>query len=180
MHYINRSDHLCVTPREEPQGLIPWLHYSDSLTDKLKTAKGCVNLTLCSQGWIKPTWWDKYFLSIQNELIFQREIIMESQGTAYWYARTIIPQSCYELDKTFFKRLEHESIRNLIFESSDVRRVQFQVYPIDQQHLEFYWLSQFFPCIRGNVWVRLAEFSFQNKGSFYLAELLLPELEGVL
>lgn len=164
---------------KKPHKLIPWLEHDRSLTDKLCSIKGQVALNVLSQQWVKPTWWDTFFLSIQEDTIFQREIIMESQGIPYWYARTIIPKTCYDRHETFFDRLKKESVRNLIFDNDAVRRVQFMVYPIDKQCIEFYWVNKLLPHFEGTAWVRLAEFSIQNNASFFLLEILLPELEGV-
>ena len=60
-----------------------------------------------------------------------------------------------------------------------MHRVQFMVYPIDKQSIEFYWVNKFIPDFEGCAWVRLAEFSIQNSASFFLLEILLPELEDV-
>ena len=177
MHYLNNL-RILAEPAKEPQRLIPWLRHPHSLTDKLQSLKSSISLQLLFQQWIKPTWWDKYVLSIEDEFIFQREIIMESQHVAYWYARAIIPKSCYDLDQMFFKRLEKESIRNLIFDSQEVHRVDFIAYPVDKECIEFHWANKHLSGVQGKLWVRFAEFSFQNKASFYLLEILSPELEG--
>ena len=178
MLYTNIPKSLAVS-FEKPPKLISWLEHNHSLTDKLRSIKGCVTLNVLSQQWIKPTWWDTFCLSITNETIFQREILMESQGIPYWYARTIIPKASYDLHTSFFNRLQNESVRNLIFDNEIVHRVQFMVYPIDKQSIEFYWVNKFIPDFEGCAWVRLAEFSIQNSASFFLLEILLPELEDV-
>lgn len=156
--------------------LIPWLNHRDSLTDKLKAITGGVEITVIAQGWVTPNWWDACILKVTNELVLQREIFMRSGGRNYWYARTVIPQKCYALNPTFFKRLESESIRNLIF-SKEVTRVNTLCYPVDKNCLEFYWVKKYSADIEQHLWVRLAEFSYAGTHSFYLIELLLPELE---
>lgn len=164
---------------QSSEQLAQWLHYRDSLTDKLMNIKGTVQLELISQQWVKTDWWDKNLLHIRDESVFQREIIMNSLGISYWYARSIIPKTCYDLDPVFFDRLQQESIKELIFGNGSVQRIHSIAYPIDQQCVEFYWVTKYIHLVEGILWVRLAEFSFKQQESFYLAEIILPELETV-
>ncbi|BCA95376.1 4-hydroxybenzoate synthetase [Legionella antarctica] len=177
--YINNQP-VFTAETQYPEALKEWREYDHSLTDKLQALKGSTQLELISQQWIKPTWWDTYLLQVNDELIFQREIIMQHREVDYWYARTIIPQKCYKIYPEFFKRLEKESIRNLIFDSHQVHRVAMISYPVDKHCIEFNWLKKNRDTIDGIIWVRLAEFSLEHLESFYLAELLLPELESKL
>lgn len=156
--------------------LMDWRTHPDSLTDKLKSISGEAKLQLLSQGWIRPSWWDAHVLTLQNEPMFQREIAMHSQGVACWYARSIIPEHCFNLDPVFFNRLENESIRHLIFNNHKVHRVSLHDYCVDYQCLEFYWVQKYFDRAFDTLWVRLAEYSFLSMASFYLVEILLPEL----
>jgi chorismate-pyruvate lyase len=156
-----------------------WRNYEGSLTDKLQDAKGEVEVQLLYQNWIKTTWWDTHVLNIQDAQIVQREIIMSSLGLNYWYARTIIPKKCYTLDPIFFKRLEKETLKNLIFGEQKVQRVSMRSYPVDKECIEFQWVKKYIKLRDEPLWVRLAEYSFLNIESFYLAEILLPELESV-
>lgn len=164
---------------KESEFLKSWLECQDSLTDKLKTKVGQIDLELLTQQWTTPNWWDKYVLSIQDDTIFQREIIMKNQGMVYWYARSVIPQTCYNLEPEFFDRLEKESIRNLIFGESKVRRLPLLCYPVDKMNLEFYWVKKYISSSYASLWVRLTELVFLEQNSFYLIEILLPELENL-
>jgi chorismate-pyruvate lyase len=157
-----------------------WLNYKASLTERLQKANGDAQLDVIGQRWVNPDWWDNNVLQIQDDPIFKREIIMKSQGVAYWYARSFIPKQCYELEPSFFDRLKNESIKNLIFGNDRVQRTNCINYPVDPHCIEFYWVQKNINTVDGILWVRLAEFSFQNSGSFYLAEIMLPELERVL
>lgn len=177
--FINNQPIFIANPHKD-DSLRDWREYAHSLTDKLQKVKGSTQLTLMSQKWTQPCWWDKYLLQIRDAQIFEREILMKHQDTAFWYARTIIPQKCYNVDPDFFKRLEKESIRNLIFDNPNVHRVTLLNYPIDKQCIEYHWAKRYLEQLDGVIWVRLAEYSFNELESFYLAELLLPELESAL
>ena len=155
---------------------LEWVTYQSSLTDKLRNTEGDAQLDLLSQQWINTDLWSKNLLDIQDRSIFQREIIMKSHDTPYWYARSIIPKKCYYLAPDFFNRLQNESIRNLIFNNEDVERINSINYPVDNQCVEFYWVKKYIYSVEGILWVRIAEFSFKKQESFYLVEIMLPEL----
>ena len=94
-----------------------------------------------------------------------------------WYARAVIPKSTYDLDTDFFNRLQHESIRNLIFDESRVSLIERVVYPINNQNDEFHWVERYFHTTNDTLWLRNAQFSFQGRGFFYLIEILFPILQ---
>ncbi|WP_454783826.1 chorismate--pyruvate lyase family protein [Legionella sp. WA2024007413] len=175
---INTHSIFTINAQSSEQ-LKEWLNYKASLTDKLQQLKGETQIEVIFQGWENVNWWDRNLLEIQDELVFQREIIMKSYDVVYWYARSIIPKRCYELDPVFFGRLENESIKNLIFNEDKVHRIQGTTYPVDQQCLEYHWVKRHLNSISGILWVRLTEFLFLQKESFYLAEIMLPELENI-
>lgn len=162
---------------EQPIPLSHWIHHQGPLTDKLQASVGTTALKVLSQQWQSASYWEKQVLLLKNQQVFQREILMTSQDKVYWYAKTIIPQSCYQLDTKFFQRLENESIRTLIFDTKEVHKANRIVYPIDDTCLEFYWLKHYLPESSGIFWVRFSELVFLNTSSFYLVEILLPELE---
>lgn len=153
-----------------------WLQYDKPITEKLKTLSGDAELYLLSQAWVPSTLWDADMLHIQDTML-QREIFMKSYNKIFWYARTVISLSCYTLDPDFFNRLKHESIRVLIFDEPKVSLKQRIIYPINDQSIEFSWVKKYFSTAQGILWVRLAEFSFLDQDSFYLIEVLFPELQ---
>lgn len=164
----------------EPKGLTPWLHCEYSLTEKLEKQNGSADLELLSQDWVIPSSWERQVLNNTDCRVFQREIMMRSQGREYWYARTLIPQSCYELNPQFFNRLQNESIKNLIFDNPEVTRQELLSYAVNAHCLEFYWVKKYLNHLKGIIWVRFADYLFADKSHFYLLELLLPELEQIV
>lgn len=153
-----------------------WVNYQDSLTDKLKDLTGEVQLELKSQQWCDTDCWSKNILKISDELVFQREIIMSSHQIPYWYAKSIIPQQCYNVAPEFFDRLKTESIKKLIFNEERVTRTQMFNYAINKQCMEFYWVKKYIEQTEEILWVRIAQFCFQHTESFYLIEIMLPKL----
>jgi len=162
---------------KESQGISSWLHHQHSLTDKLKEATGSAQVKILSQSWRDLSWWETYLLGVSDGTMFHREILMSSHDKPFWYARTMIPETCYQSGSDFFGRLAHESIRNLIFDNDDVHRIALVTYPIDRQCTEYYWVKQHLSDTQTPLWVRLAEYSYLGKHSFYLVEVLFPELE---
>lgn len=159
-----------------PAGLEKWLYTQDSLTDQLKTSTGTAELKVLNQEWQVPSWWDQVVLHINDSMVFSRDIVMASSGQNYWFARSVIPQSCFEANPEFFSRLERESIRNLIFECDEVSCESRIQYPVNDQCLEYHWASVFQTKKAPILWVRLAVFCYRKSYRFYLAEILFPEL----
>lgn len=174
--YFNSRPLYCAESFDQ-NFLLDWRSYQNSLTDKLKQMTGETKIQLVYQNWTQPHWWDKYALKIKDQSVFQREIIMTSAGNPYWYARTVIPYKCYERSPEFFARLHNESIRNLIFFESRVRRVQLLNYAVNRQCIEFWWAARYLHVESDLLWVRLAEYIVDESEVFYLVEILLPELE---
>lgn len=160
---------------------MPWVTHTTSITDKLQAITGTVRLQRIGQRWVSTNWWDKYFLKVQENSVLQREIVMLAGDVPYWYARTVIPKSCYAVEPAFFDRLTHVTMRELIFGEAKVQRESLQYYQIDSQNIEFYWAKDILALSAAEkLWVRLGTYSFQGRASFYLIEILLPSLKGLL
>ncbi|MDI1352334.1 MAG: chorismate lyase [bacterium] len=164
---------------KDQENLKEWLEHDASLTDKLQAIKGNIQLIVLLQEWTHADWWDLYMLQIEQAPVYKREILMSSDSVNYWYAKTIIPKKCFDLNPDFFKRLEHESIRNLIFDEPNVSRINMINYSIDKQSIEYYWVKKVFKLCHETLWVRLAEFSLLQTESFFVIEILFPELENL-
>lgn len=162
-----------------PDSLREWLESPTSLTDKLRNKTGNAELEVLSQGWLESSSRELEFLGIVSGPTMQRDIMMHSGGCSYWFAKTIIPNACYCLDNDFFNRLKSESIQRLIFGEPRVQLVERKSYSIDQSCPEFCWVQNYKNDIQGILWVRLSEFTFLQQETFYLMEILLPELENL-
>ncbi|GGI77809.1 chorismate--pyruvate lyase family protein [Legionella impletisoli] len=169
-------DSLLKVNSEPPSGLTCWINSTDSLTEQLKTQTGDACLQLLRQEWCLPNWWDKQVLHIQDKWVMHREILMHSHQYTCWYARTIVPEKSYKNNACFFNRLNKEPLTNLIFNNSSVERVSFIRYPITSETIEYYWLEDFMHQHQLVLWARLAEYKIHAVDSFYLLELLLPDL----
>lgn len=176
MHIHNKP--ILTIDVQEPPFLFDWLRNQNPMTDKLASAKGSAHLKVLSQNWVQSSWWANHLFETKEEKVFQREIMMQCGDKDYWYARTLIPQSSYDLNPDFFRRLETESLRNLIFEEREVHRLQLIHYPVNQQCIEYHWVRNYIETINSNLWVRFAEFSYRDS-VFYLIEILLPDLENI-
>ncbi|RUR19685.1 chorismate lyase [Legionella sp. km535] len=176
--FINNQP-IYTTQSTASASLRKWLEYEDSLTAKLISSMGGAELDRVFQNWAHTDWWTRYVLHIQDDRVFLREILMKNNGVEYWYARTIIPQSCYDSHQDFFNRLSNESIRNLIFGEPRVQKIQMICYPVDSECIEFQWVKNHLKSANGILWVRLAEYTVDQKHRFYLVEILLPQIESV-
>jgi len=158
--------------------LISWLIHPLSLTEKLKECTGEADLHVLEQKWTQAGWWETCFLNGLdfNTNVLHREILMFSNSTVCWYARTIVPEFSYENNRTFFSRLKQESLGVIVFNDPNVTRKRFFYYPINKQCLEFYWPSAHYQHHQPFLWARFSEFAIIQSDPFYLIEILLPDL----
>lgn len=160
-----------------PDCLLPWLEHEHSLTEKLKNITGHAVIKLLKQEWESPNWWDKFALGLnQISSVLHREILMISKNEVCWYARTIIPASCYDANVEFFSRLRQESLGVMLFNHKEVKRQQMCFYAIDSSTLEYHWLPVQYSEQANILWVRLSVFAFKENAPFYLVEIFLPGL----
>lgn len=162
---------------EIPFYLRDWLSYSDSLTDRLQARAGDAQLRLLSHAWGPRSWWDQYVLDISDDQVIHREIMMYAHSEACWYARTIIPKQGYASDPPFFNRLQKESLGALIYDEPRIQRVNMEPYAINDQCIEYHWLSPFLCDLPSVLWGRLSELRFNTAFPFYLMEIMLPPLQ---
>lgn len=169
--------------KKPPEPLLPWLTYTKSLTQKLYDLTGNTKLEIINQQWQLPDAWEQTVLKIpmneatgHQELVFHREILMKSLDVPCWYARTIIPTQTYENNKTLFKRLEQESLGQLIFNGPEIQRVSLKHYPILADNTEYRWLDKSLHQQQSSLWMRLSEFIVNQQNTFFLAEIILPGL----
>lgn len=154
---------------------LPWLTHEAPITEKLRELKGDAQINVLANDWQKTSWWDRHVLEIHQDKIFCREIMMHSHGIPCWYARTVIPESCYASEPDFFNRLEHEPLTNLVYNESRVKRRILRHYSIDEDSIEWHWLPSGLTLKDKRLWVRFAEFLFKGSERFYLSEVLFKE-----
>lgn len=171
-------DTLLQTDKSPPVNLLPWLNHTGSLTDKLRCEAGDARLTVLHQGWHQADWWDRYTLDLADEQVFHREILMQANNKPCWYARTVIPQLTYQINQSFFERLNGEMLTGLIFGNPAVQRQFLFSYPVTSISYEYYWLNESMHNHATVLWARVAEYTVNQTGSFYLIEILLPALPG--
>lgn len=156
-----------------------WVIFQESLTHRLKGVAGDARLEILSHQFDLVDWWDQQVLSLEKGTVLHREILMWAWEHRCWYARTIIPATTHHADVAFFGRLQNEPLGAMLFNEPKVRRANFVFYAINQQSLEYHWLS---PLMHGHenvLWARLSMFMFSEKHPFFLLEIFLPGLMRV-
>lgn len=163
-----------------PPCLLPWLNYQLSLIDKLKSFTPLVNLEVLQHEWEMCNTWDIQTLQLKEETVLHREILVRAGEKPCWYARTIIPWSTYFKAESFFMRLEHEPLGHLIHHNPAISRKEFQYYAIAQKMFEYQWIQARIPISTPILWGRLSTFEWSKIARFYLVEVFLPDLVGIL
>lgn len=163
---------LTPTPSADAR-LIPWLVHELSLTEKLKVTAGDAQLELINQRWdVAP----------DGSRTLCREIVMWAFDSPCWYARTLIPFATFHANEALFERLKTESLGDLIFHGTDIKRGSLTSYAITKQSPEFAWVQKWCQQDDVQLWVRLSELSVSGAIShpFVLKEILLPGLRRFL
>ncbi|OGV51635.1 MAG: hypothetical protein A3F46_08370 [Legionellales bacterium RIFCSPHIGHO2_12_FULL_42_9] len=165
-----------------PEKVIPWLCYEESLTEKLKKTTGDASIQVLGYGLQRPHSWEKRVLGIQEPLEFIREIVMYSHEARCWYARTIAPESTYQIHPDFFARLEKNALHVMLFQEELAVRKSMHCYGVGKKELEFSWVKRFVSPLDMNLsennlplWVRRCCFLIGGKEPFYLVEIFLPQ-----
>lgn len=172
--------HVPMPLTNPPAVLYDWLNYKFSLMDKLQEKVGETSLSVLNQRWQRPTWWDQFVLGIKEAQVIHRNSIISAKDLACWFARTIIPNSCYLANKSFFDRLSQESLGKLVFNTVGLKRSEVFFYPINASCLEYYWLPPALKEATKSLWLRLSVFCFNEKENFYLVEIFLPGFVRIL
>lgn len=162
----------CISP---PEWLLVWLQCPGSLTKQLEELSAEACLSVESQYWHSPDWWDRYVLRCTESLVFHRIIRMQSHNRDCWFAKTVIPQTTWEAAPAFFNRLSQEHLGNLVFNNPLVSRVSLTWERINRDHMEYYWVTG----EPEERWIRRSEFRFKHDFAFYLVEIMLPGLQEV-
>lgn len=157
-----------------PESIKPWIFSTGSITEKLKTIRNEVSLTVHFQGLSFPSWWENYQFNLNKSQVLVREITMSAKNSLCWYARTLVPEQTLNTKKNFFKQLDNHSLGDLLFSDRDIRRVDLCYYYANKTEIEYYWLSQ-----HANLspecgcWVRRQCYLISNH-PFYLYEIFNP------
>lgn len=159
-----------------PDNLLPWLTYTEMLTDKLYKLSQNTSLKLLKQEVVNCNWWDKYVLGIINDKALHRQIEVLALDVPCWYARTIIPMKTYTNHEKLFVRLNKETLGDLIFGNNGIERSYLRYYAIDKNNIEYHWLDSKLLGINQKLWARLSRFTIKDD-DFYLYEVFLPGLE---
>ncbi|MBA3536402.1 MAG: chorismate lyase [Tatlockia sp.] len=177
---IIQFDKLLKINHSPPEKLKSWLNHNSSLTEKLKTLSGEAELQVLKQSWTLPNWWDKFTLGLAALPVIHRDILMHSCKIPCWFARTIIPNDSYQANRSFFDRLEQESLGSIVFNEPNIKRIVLHHYAIDEFCLEYYWLPVALQQSTIPFWTRFSIFSFPDGTCFCLVEILLPGLMSVV
>lgn len=160
-----------------PAKLVPWLEHQGSITDKLKALAGEARLELLQHTWESTDTWDQKTLNLApNRVVLHREILMWAHHHPCWFARTVLPKSTYQTEKSLFSRLETTPLGELIHHHSDIKRTHIKPYPILAHSMEQNYL---FDALKNSIkplWGRCSTFTLYKQHEFYLLEIFLPGL----
>lgn len=175
-----------------PATLLSWLTTDTSLTDRLMKETGSAEVLLLNQGWEETDEWDRAH-GIEEHNSFHRTILMTSNHTPCWLARTSVPYETYHARTEFFDRLQSESLGVLLFHERTANRVAMRWFSLSLAALEFHWILPYCNPRETTVWARESEWrlipdalaplhpearksQLGQTYSFFLIEIFLPGL----
>ncbi len=153
--------------------------HKSSLTDKLKALVAHTHLEVLNNTWEQSDEWDHQTLKLPlNTEVLHRDIIMWAENQPCWYARTILPQSVYHIEKALFDSLKTKALGELIHHHPDIKRTEIIPYPIHTHMPEFNYLKKALKQNTPNktLWGRISTFTIRAQFDFYLLEIFLPGL----
>lgn len=156
--------------------LSSWLTHKGVMTDKLASITGYVDLHVLRQQKVNCSVWDKMTLGIGEQESIYRDVQIAVGAVTYWFARTIIPLSTFISHIDFFERLQNESLGRIIFDNPAVTRTSLVHYEINSTSHEFNWFTWADKEVTPTLWVRRSNFKVDQADSFFLFEILLPDL----
>ncbi len=170
---------LLKLPNKLPNHLLAWASLESVLSDRLKQVSGEAKLTVLTQQFERTCWWARQSLSVVDDRMFRRDIVMTSKGTPCWFARTLIPKATYQAHQAIFTRLENEPLTNLLYGKTSIERIDLFAYALNANCMEYYWMDASLSEKQPTLWARISTFQLPSEHRFYLVEVFLPGLERV-
>lgn len=159
-----------------PESLLSWLDCESFLTKKLEDYTGHAQLKILEQFSAQTNEWERSILGVHDPVLWRRNILMFSEKKACWYARTVIPDTTYNANRSLFARLKNETLGHLIFSDSQITRTSMNKYEIDPACEEYNWMSPEISQSESVLWMRRSTFYIHKQWPFFLMEIFLPDL----
>jgi chorismate lyase len=160
-----------------PQHLLSWLKCTTYMMEQLYAKSGNADLKVLQQSWEPTNNWDRQVLSLDEDSVLHRDIVVSAWDYPCWFARTILPKTTYDAHLSLFERLSQEPLGNLIFHTQAVQRLKLDYYSIEEGACEYQWLPKSIDTQQQVLWLRCSTFQVKNAELFCLVEILLPDLE---
>ena len=157
-----------------------WLNCESFITQKLKDLTGDATLKLLNQSLSSTNKWERKILEVDDHIVLRRDILMYSNETPCWYARTVVPESTHAANTSLFARLEHETLGHLIFFDNQITRSSIEKYSINSLSTEYSWLTPSISESSPNLWMRKSRFHIHKTWPLFLMEIYLPGLIGLI
>jgi len=161
---------------QPPKRLVGWLNCESFLTQKLKELTGDATLKVLHQSMSPTNAWEREILLVNDPGVLRRDILMYSNDTPCWYARTVVADSTYAANTELFARLNHETLGHLIFFDTQITRSSIEKYSISASSIEYSWLPAALSQSARILWMRKSTFHIHKTWPLFLMEIYLPGL----
>ncbi|BDZ74460.1 MAG: chorismate--pyruvate lyase [Methylophaga sp.] len=158
-----------------PYDLREWLTDTGSLTKRLQhVSEHAVNVELLHYDWQTALPEESLFLQQPLQRIqLGREVLLCDGDTPEIYARTIIPQSTYQVLPSRFDNLGVKPLGQMLFDEPSLSRSEIQVAQLTPQHWLYQLATEALDICPDVLWARRSCFYLKGQ-PVLVCEIFLP------
>ena len=158
-----------------PYDLREWLTDSGSLTKRLQSvSEQAVNVELLHYDWHTALPEESLFLQQPLRRIqLEREVLLCDGDRPEIYARTIIPQSTYQVLPSRFDNLGTKPLGQMLFDEPTLSRSDIEVACLTSQHWLYQLATEWLDIRPDILWARRSCF-YLNGNPVLVCEIFLP------
>jgi len=154
--------------------LYDWLVDTGSLTTRLKQYCQAFTVEVLTEGHYPLSDDEKIKLNLTDNIGFVREVLLKLDGTAWVFARSVMPSNTLTAPGAELDKLGNRSLGSVLFNAPDMQRSEIEIAEFDSQS-KIYSLSHLFSSEpKASLFGRRSCFLLGGK-SLLVAEVFLPD-----
>ena len=177
-HHLELDWHSASTIKELPNVLGDWILYPGSFMKRLQRyGAESPRIQLLRQAWQFPAPGEKAELGMtERAYALIREVLIQSEGKKWMYARTVFPRSTLTGKQLCLARLKTRSLGSVLFKEPTIQRSSFDVVCLSKNMLFHQYVLQQAKLDVDTLWARRSTFVLHQK-PLLLTEVFLPDVE---
>jgi chorismate--pyruvate lyase len=144
-----------------------------------KLSNNNLTLTLLQHQWQQPQASEQNNLQLKNQWGIGREVLLNSSGESWIYARSFFPEAVVRAHGGQFSALGTQPLGEILFSNPQCHRGGFSFAFLQPGHGEFQAAAAHFQDNPGHLWARYSQF-YLPSGAISLLEVFSPAMEKAL